>query len=915
MKTFLQEVIEQIHKANNGFENLVFILPNKRAGLFLKKHITAHINKPIFSPEIYSIEELVVQISELDSASNLDLLLGLYEAFLPYLTSGEDDFASFITWGNTLLSDFNEIDRHLVSPSKLFDYLTANQRLKLWGADKKATPFISETLKFWSKLNMVYISFQKYLRSQEIGHQGLLYRKAVAHVDEFIVKNDKKTFHFIGFNALNKAEEHIFNSFSRTTKSRFWWDIDSYFLEDNIHEAGFFIRNYVKKWPNNSILSEANNTFLSEEKRIKITGIPKSISQAKFSAMTLNDMLEDEKGNEIALVLSDERLLAPIVNSLPQNATKVNVTMGLPLQKTSLYDFFDSLFNLYLNRTKNGWFFKEVNRVLSNPCSYQLTHSKNGNISTLLNQYIKENNLLYINHDILDVEPFSTSQFLNRLFRANDISGQSFVIMCLEFINDLKEKYQASSNHFEEHSLYGFFRLFNQLESYMSTKPYLSSLKSIKSLFDELVSTEQIDFRGEPMGGLQIMGVLESRNLDFESVIITSVNEGILPAGKNQNSFIPFDIKKEFGLPTYKEKDAVYAYHFYRLLQRAKNIHILYNTEPDILQGNEKSRFISQLLTDTNIAKNIVHDIAVPDITIDVAQPKSIQKTQALSKRLKEMAQNGFSPSSLTNYIRNPYGFYTQSVLGLSEVEDVEENIAHNTFGTIVHDSLEELYAPLIGQKITPESLNPLKERIHSITRSNFEKYFPPKDIERGQNLIAFHVVQKYISGFIDLDFKRSKKHEIELLALEKNLRIPISVPGYPHPVYLKGKLDRLERIDDSVQILDYKTGNVSLSEVELINIEECTTNEKRSKAFQLLCYALMESYESGLDNLLAGIVPIKKLSSGILLFAQKEGPRGPKEHIIDRELLVQFNEHLAELILEILNPEIVFKERESTSL
>jgi len=913
MKTFLQQVIERIYKEHKSFDDLVFVLPNKRAGLFLKRHIAEHIQRPIFSPVIYSIEEMVVEMSALDPASNLDLLLGLYEVFLPFLGEKEADFESFIAWGHTLLSDFNEIDRNLVSPDELFNYLTANQRLKYWGADEKATPFISNTLKFWGQLKPVYENFQKILIKKRIGHQGLLYREAVSKVENYISEHSAKTYQFIGFNALNTAEEYIFQRFSDSGKSVFWWDIDSYFLNDSIHEAGFFIRNYLNRWPNNKTISSPNDSFLAE-KNIEIIGVPKSISQAKFSAHILNGISLKSEENDVALVLSDETLLKPVLNSLPPSTDKVNITMGLPLRKTVLFDFFDALFNLHLNVSENGWFHKDVSKALSNPYAIHLINSTSGTTPSSLHQYIKERNILFVDQSTLKEAPFSKSPFLEKIFNKRKISAISLVALCLDLIGELKEIGQELDNQLEFHALYGFFQLFNQLESYVLSKPYLRSIKAIRPLFNELVSTQQIDFRGEPLGGLQIMGVLESRNLDFETVIITSVNEGILPAGKNQNSFIPFDIKKEFGLPTYKEKDAIYAYHFYRLLQRAKNIHILYNTEPDILQGNEKSRYISQLLTDLNVAVNIDHTVAAPENSINLAELKTIQKTPVLLKRLREMAEYGFSPSSLTNYIRNPYGFYMNNVLRLDEVEDVEENIAHNTFGTIVHDSLEELYTPLIGNIIVSSHLNELKEKIASVVRRNFERFFLARDIEKGQNFIAFHVIQKYLSTFVDLDIKRSQNHEIRLLALEKNFKEMIPISGCPHPVFLKGKLDRLEQVDGRIQILDYKTGNVDRAEVELMDLKDAVTNEKQSKAFQLLCYALMVHKEENIDKLRAGIVPIKKLSSGILLFAQKQGPRGPKEYLIEQDLLTQFQEQLSRLILEILNPELPFEASDSTS-
>ena len=887
---------------------MVFVLPSKRAGIFLKHDIASFTEKPIFSPKIYSIEELVVEISGLENAPNLTLVLELYEAFKLHSKTQQKSFESFIAWGNTLLADFNEIDRNLVDQTSLFDYLTANQRLKNWGSDKKATPLISETIAFWGQLNAIYETLQSRLLAQGVGYQGLIYKEAVNKITDYVSHNTFQHYHFIGFNALNTAEEYIFNSFLTNKNATIWWDTDSYFLGDNIHEAGFFIRNYLKKWPQTKTSLKPQSSFLTE-KDIQIIGVPKSVSQAKFIGSFLENRSENASGQNTALVLSDETLLPPILNSIPQKIEKINITMGLPLRKTTLYDFFDALLDLHLKKSKNGWFYKDVDKVLTNPYCIGLLQTSGENIAIQLNSMIREENILLLTEDVLARAMFSKSTFLGEIFPKKSITSKDFIQTCLHFIEGLKKLYKKSDQQ-EFHQLYGFFQLFNRLDTILHPKPYLNSLKALKFLFNELVTTEQIDFKGEPLGGLQIMGVLESRNLDFDTVILTSVNEGILPAGKNQNSFIPYDIKKEFGMPTHKEKDAIYAYHFYRLLQRAKNIHILYNTEPDVLLGNEKSRFISQLLTDPTLKNYVTHTIAAPEIKIHLPQPKEILKTQKLMAHLEEVSYKGFSPSSLTNYIKNPYEFYKSNVLRIKDVDDIEENIAYNTFGTIVHDSLEQLYLPLVGHKIDRDNLIPLKQKIKSVTASNFEKHFPVEEIKNGQNLIVFHVIQKYLSSLIDFDISRTTTNEIVLLALEKNLKTKISVPEYPHPVYLKGKLDRMEKVNGILQILDYKTGNVLPSEVEITALEECISNEKRSKAFQLLCYALMEYKENNSQTIQAGIVPVKSISSGIFSFAQKGSARGSKNYIIDATLMENFEKQLGHLILEILNPDIPFTER-----
>src|SRR5690606_5360394 len=296
--------------------------------------------------------------------------------------------------------------------------------------------------------------------------------------------------------------------------------------------------------------------------------------------------------------------------------------------------------------------------------------------------------------------------------------------------------------------LYRFNQIFNELQRYNLKYNLISNSTTLYYLYRELLSSETLDFKGEPLQGLQIMGMLESRVLDFETVIISSVNEGILPAGKSTNSFIPFDVKLENGLPTYKEKDAVYTYHFYRLLQRAKNVYIIYNTEPDVLNGGEKSRFITQLQIE-NI-HNVKHSIVVPKVEVAQKKFKIIKKTEGVMTRLQQIASNGFSPSSLTNYIRNPLDFYYQKVLKIQSFEDVEETVAANTLGSVIHQTLEDFYTPYKGQMLTEAHLKKMKTLINDSVSLHFKSFYKEGDMTKGKNLIILEVAKRYISNFIN---------------------------------------------------------------------------------------------------------------------------------------------------------------------
>jgi hypothetical protein len=575
-----------------------------------------------------------------------------------------------------------------------------------------------------------------------------------------------------------------------------------------------------------------------------------------------------------------------------------------------LASFFSNLIAFHENKTEKGWFYKHLLHLLSDPYTVLVYTAKGIAVDQLILK-IKTNNWTYVTLEQIN-EILSSHQAITILFQDPKNDPVVLIDNFLKIIQIFRTIDSITKNSLLLEQLYKFYTLFNQLKDLCSTYSYINNLKSLKHLFKQLLSTETLDFQGNPVEGIQIMGMLESRLLDFETIILTSVNEGILPSGKSNNSFIPFDLKTKNGLPTYKEKDAVYTYHFYRLLQRARNVYIIYNTEPDVLEGGEKSRLITQLLTDEN-RNDIKEYIATPTIQSNTIEKETIPKTNSLLKLIKEKAAKGFSPSSLSNYIRNPIDFYKQNLLNINDVLEVEETLAANTFGTIVHDTLEELYTPLIGRLLTIELLNGLKKNIHSIVLQNFEKTFKDGNIRTGKNYISFHVILKYIQTFINSEIEILQQHQIKLIGLEQSLEVPLDITGLDHPIILKGKLDRIDEFDGITRIIDYKTGKVERKNVEILAWEVLSEDYQFSKAFQLLCYSLMffKTYPKENLEIYAGIISLKNFGDGTLLFAKKESARGAKNHLIDKEVIFEFEQILGYLITEICNPTLSFIEKE----
>ena len=474
--------------------------------------------------------------------------------------------------------------------------------------------------------------------------------------------------------------------------------------------------------------------------------------------------------------------------------------------------------------------------------------------------------------------------------------------------------HKKGSNLLALEYLYRFNEVFNSLKQINDTYHYINSITILHGLYKELISTETLDFQGEPLQGLQIMGMLESRVLDFETVIISSVNEGVLPSGKSNNSFIPFDIKIEQNLPTYKEKDAVYTYHFYRLIQRAKNVYIIYNTEPDVLNGGEKSRFITQM--EIEGIHDLNHTIVTPKVLSIPTLVNRVRKTENVIQKVKALAKKGLSPSSLTNYIRNPLDFYYQKVLGIREKELVEETVAANTLGTVVHETLKDLYLPLLGQYLSVDLIESIKSKIEALVKKHFQLVYKEGDLRKGKNLIIFEIAKRYVFNFLNTEINDLKNgNTIKVLHVEIDVDTQIQIEDLGFSVTLNGQIDRIDQYNDTLRIIDYKTGNVQSNKVEIINWEDLTTDyDKYSKSFQVLMYAyILNANKPFTQPVEAGVISFKNLSSGFLKFGKKEKQYGKKDTAITQDILESFSVELKKLILEIFNPVIDFIEKDSS--
>jgi len=915
---FIDKLASKIleHQPEN-FPNLTVILPNRRAKVFLLEALRKQVPNAVFAPQIISIEDFIQDVASVRAIDNIELLFSFYDIYLS-ITDKDDqqEFELFANWAKVLLQDFNEIDRYLLDPFKVLNYLKAIEDIKHWSLDpEKRTTLIENYLKFWNKLPDYYAALTDHLAAKGVGYQGFIYREAVKNLEHFTSTSSDKFFIFAGFNALNAAEEVIIQHLLSNAMAKIYWDIDTVFLKDEHHDAGLFIRRFKENWKYyNSFPFEWIADDFGQSKNIRVIGTPKTIGQAKIAGKIIEERIANDpmgKLDKTAVVLGEENLLVPLLYALPSSVGALNITMGYSARNNPAQILVAKLFRMHVNAISRNaanyvFYYKDVVDVLMHPLIEPYANAQ----STV--SLINRNNYSFITHSKL----FERSENRSELFDLLFARWESGPLSALQNISDilLLIKSRLGKESQEEKVakafLYSVFKVINKLISYYSKDSVTDSFETLHAIYKQVIDLAEVSFEGEPLEGLQIMGVLESRVLDFDTVIVTSMNEGNFPAGKSSNSFIPYDVKREFGLPTFKEKDAIYTYHFYHLLQRAKNIYLLFNTESEGLDAGERSRFITQLEVEKQPAHDLAFEIQNAFVPLIAYEPIRIPKSELIMTRLREIATNGFSPSSLTSYIRNPVDFYFKRILRISEIDEVEETIALNTLGTIIHATLENLYRPLIGKILSETDIDNCFKLLDREVMTQFKEVYKEGEIKKGRNLLAFEVAKRNVGNFLRLEREDIRNGDsITVIALEETYQRWLEHPKLPFPVLIKGNVDRVEIRNGKIRIVDYKTGKVEARDVKLKDWSGLTSEIKTDKIIQVLAYAFMYEEKAENRDMEAGIISFKNLKSGFLPF-EFTGEDKVRISVVTNHILTEYTEQLAGLLTEILDPEIDFIER-----
>ena len=917
MQSFLSKVVSEVLKSDTPLSQITIILPNKRSGVFLKNLLKRRIKQSSFLPKIVSIEEFVKEVSGFESLDNVSLLFEFYGVYkMNTQPNKTDSFEVFSKWASILLQDFNDLDSNLFDSNAILSYLNDSKRLELWDLKKQEpSDLVHNYLSFFDKIKTYHQALWKYLCEKKIGYQGLIYRIASEKIESYSEKHTKEKILFAGFNALNKCEEKIIQTLLASKLADIFWDHDDFYVKSNNQSQQFFNK-YKREWPYYSKHEfKWQESSINSDKTIHIIGIPKNISQIKHAGTLLNELSDRNDIEDTALILGNEKLLTSLLNSLPDNISKANITMGYELQNVTLSALFEAIFKLHLNKSKwnknQTFYYKDLTAVINDPFIHSFWLG-NAVFEEKLKTLLYKDKIIFVSEkDIMDL--VSDSEDLHKLFNLIFLDWNKPIDMIINRLVDIVDHLRSASNQnsLYQEFLFRFSNIFTQLNNLNMEFGFIESLNSLYQIFQQILKTEKLSFQGEPLEGLQIMGLLESRVLDFKNVIITSVNEGFLPATGSNNSFIPLDVKLEKRIPTFLERDAVFSYHFFRLFHRAENIYLLYNNITDDFGSGEASRFIRQLETAKKLGQldhvKINKKIINPKLDALPLSLNSIEKTEDVLFKLQALALKGFSPSSLGNYIRNPLDFYKRSVLGIQEFKEVEETIAANTFGTIVHDTLEKLYLPYIEERLTQADVLEMKELVEHEVRCQFEKSYSSKSIQTGKNYLSFEIAKQFIFNYLNHELSELKKGKlVKILALEKSISIDLHLKGIEFPVKIRGKIDRIDEVDGTLRIIDFKTGKVDSHQLKIKDWSLLTTDEKYIKSFQILTYAYMYKLKYLNTNndqaLESGIISFKNLKTG---FMKLNGS------LITDKVLEEYFSELNNLLMQIFDKNIPFEEKE----
>ena len=949
MKPFLYQVATLFYQQYGAeIHRLAFVFPNRRAGLFFQKYLSEISEKPLFSPSILTINDLFMQLSGKHPADKIQMLFRLYELYKQRSGSSES-FDEFIYWGEMLLNDFDDIDKYMVDARMLFrnvsdlksldddfNYLSPEQVQAIrsfWSSfyPKGDSPNQQHFLELWEILYDLYAGLRTSLVKDGCGYDGMIFREVVEQLEKEPMSDfpfDQVV--FVGLNALSVSEERLLLALQKKGVADFYWDYVGPWVTDPDNKASFFLERNLRLFPSCMQLPATEPV----QAEIRVMGVPSAIGQAKqvypiLQALADEQQLTDESALRTAIVLPDEHLLVPVLNAIPEAIQHINVTMGYPLAGTPVAALMEYILTLqknirYIDRVP-VFYFRDVLPILNH--QYVMAAAPE-EVSQLVKD-MTAGNRIYVH-----AADLNRHELLSILFTPvqNTEELSDYLIHVLEALNaclrnnrpnpDDEEMISNSTQttaDIEQEFIFHYFATVNRMKEVMREAKIEMRLDTYFRLLKRMTDLITIPFEGEPLSGLQVMGVLETRALDFDRLIILSMNEGIFPLKKAANSFIPYNLRRGFGLPTYEHQDSVWAYHFYRLIRRAKQVTLLYDTRTTGLQTGEVSRFVHQLRY--HYQYPLIDELVVYDVASSVVPPISVQKTAEVEKLLSDFLSGGpraLSASAINTYLDCPLKFYFSVLEQIQEEDEITETVERDVFGSILHKVMEDLYAPFKGKLVTADLLKLLRKDqpllTGTIARAFAELFFKSPVVRplEGENFLTGEMIRKYAEKILEQDARFTPFHYIES---EKKVRATITLSD-KRAVQLKGFIDRVDSLDRVLRIVDYKTGSGKLEFESVEGLFDKEAKERPKAVMQVFLYAWM--YQQLPEYTGMPIQPaiyyLRTLFQRSFdpVVEQKKG-RGKADKVNSfQEFVADFEDKLRQCLDEIFNLDIPFTQTET---
>jgi len=876
MHSFLRNTAREILESGVDLQKLTVVLPNRRAGLFFTQHLGSLISEPTWMPEVKTIEEIFYSLAGNRPADDLTLIFELYRVYQD-LNPEAETFDRFYFWGEMILKDFNDVDQFRTDAGKLYHHLSEIKELEsdlsflnegqvelikqFWASfERQDRDHQEKFLKFWQLLSPLYTSFQASLAVSGLAYSGMLYRKVAAYLDS--IPRPEKTHHFIGFNAFTGTEEALIKHYLTQFDAKIYWDVDAYYLEDKVQEAGLFFREYQRDPVFGPTFPEHIPTQIEDRKaRIKTYATPLKTNQANLVGAILEKIPAGEAWEETVVILPDEQMLFPVLHTLPGQVNKVNVTMGYPVKNAPVYSFLEAVLEMqrFIKEEDGKLFFYHT--AVKNLLSSIYLKSVNPVFSAKLMDEMQLLNQIHISAEKLH----SGGRLYELIFQKleND-SLFPYLATLMEALGERLEDEPLQRSY-----LYQCFKQLTRLREIFAGQDILMiNREFFIRLFRQVFREVKLPFEGEPLQGLQIMGVLESRNLDFKRVIICNMNEDSFPPSAGLNSMIPFNIRKAFGLPVQEQNDSIYAYTFYRLLHSAEEVHMIYTTASDQGKAGEKSRYMQQM----GVELGREMEEAVIFIPIDQKSPESItiQKDPEVLSLLDKyligengVAQTSFSPSALNVYLDCRLKFYLQYLANIQEKQEVSEEIDAAVFGNLAHLSMEILYLDFAKRKNRTMLEKPDFEELKkgwvfpAIEKAIRQFYHLEDEADtklNGQMAIARDVLQKYLHQILKID---EASAPFKLISLEKEKKYSAALPIETYKgrqlASLKGIIDRVDEHNGAVRLIDYKSGQDNKTFPDVPSLFDRENKSRNKAAMQTMFYGLI--YQATVPE---NILPLK---------------------------------------------------------